>query len=143
MRSEWTIRIGALLLIAGAWLYFGWQAALLLVSFGSFVLMMQFSRTLRTLRNASRSAVGRVDSAVMLNARLRKGMRLLAILRLTGSLGRAVTLANEAVKGPVVESFQWRDAGGVTVDIELVDGRCQRWTLQRPPDLNVVDDDAG
>ncbi len=133
MRSDWFIRIGAVFLIAGVWLSFGWQAALLLVSFGSFVLLMQFSRAVRLLRDASNAPLGHVASAVMLNASLRKGMRLPAILRLTGSLGKAVVLADETAKGPVVESFCWRDEGGVSVDVELVDGRCQRWTLQRPP----------
>lgn len=134
MRSEWLIRVGALVLIAGTWLYFGWQAALLVVSFGSFMLLLQFSRALRLLRDASHAPVGRVGSAVMLNAKLRKGMRLPDILRLTGSLGQAVKVADEPAKGPVVESFRWRDEGDSSVEVELVDGRCQRWTLTRPPE---------
>ncbi len=142
MRQEWMIRIGALIAIVVVWLRFGWQAALLLFSFGAFLLMLQFSRTLRALRDASGSPVGHVGSAVMLNSKLRKGMRLSAILGLTGSLGTAVKLADETVKGPVVESFRWRDAGAVSVDVELVDGRVERWSLERPPEVDGADDAA-
>ncbi len=144
MRSERLIWIGSLAVIAVAWLRFGWQAVLLLVSVGVFVLLLQFSRTLRLLRVAGQAPVGHVASAVMLNARLRTGMRLHAILRLTRSLGQALKFADETAKGPVVESFRWTDAGGVSVEVELVDGRCQRWSLHRPPEADgAVNENTG
>ncbi len=129
---NWAFAVAA---IGAAWLRFGWQGALFAISAGCFVLLLQFNRTMRTLRAAGQAPIGHVASAVMLNARLREGMRLPAILGLTRSLGEAVKPVDNKAPGPVVETLRWRDAGGVSVDVELVDGRCQRWTLKRPPDV--------
>ena len=127
----WVLAAGA---IGAAWLRFGWQGALFAVSAGFFVLLLQFNRTMRTLRDAGQAPIGQVGSAVMLNSRLRKGMQLPAILGLTRSLGEPVNPADATAPGPVRETFRWRDAGGVMVDVELVDGRCHSWSLKRPPD---------
>ena len=42
------------------------------------------------MRNAGSAPVGHVDSAVMLNAKLREGLQMLQVLALTKSLGRRV-----------------------------------------------------
>ena len=62
----------------------------------------------------------------MLHAKLRQGMRLLEILPLTRSLGLKVA--------EVPETFEWKDDSGDCVRIELVDGRCARWRLERRAD---------
>jgi len=88
-----------------------------------FWLLLQFSRALRVLRRAGKAPVGHVDSAVMLHARLQRGQRLPQILALTRSLG------HKRDDGP--EVFEWRDAGGDAVRVELVGGKLARWELQR------------
>jgi len=59
----------------------------------------------------------------MLHARLQRGQRLPQILALTRSLG--------IKRDDDPEVFEWRDAGGDAVRIELVDGKVTRWELRR------------
>jgi hypothetical protein len=113
--------------VALAWLQWGWQGPVLALTMIVFWLLLQFSRALRAMRLAAQAPVGRVPSAVMLHAKLRRGRRLLDILPLTGSLGEKV--ANDP------ETFVWRDASGASVRVELVRGRCVCWRLERPADV--------
>jgi hypothetical protein len=114
------LALGAL---AAGWLAYGWQGVVLAVTVIVFWLLLQFSRTLRVLRGAANSPVGHVANAVMLNARMRQGLRLPAVIALTGSLGQKVA--------DTPETFAWRDAAGDEVRCEFVDGRCSRWQLSR------------
>ena len=109
--------------VAVGWFGYGWPGVLLAVSAVVFWLLLQFSRVLRVMRQAAGRPVGAIDNAVMLHARLQPGMRLLQILPLTRSLG--VKVADEP------ETFVWTDAGGDRVRIELRDGRCTAFALER------------
>lgn len=114
----------AVLAIAVGYAQYGWRGVVLGVTIVAFWLLLQFSKAMRVMRGAAQAPVGRVDSAVMLHSKLREGLRLLEILPLTRSLGRKV--ADDP------ETFEWTDASGATVRVELVGGRCKRWTLSRP-----------
>ena len=116
----WTLAAAAL---AVGWLSYGWRGVVLALTVIVFWLLLQFSRTLRLLRSAGQAPLGHVDSALMLQSRLRAGMRLPAVIGLTRSLGRKVH------EEP--ETFAWRDTGGDEVEIEFIGGRCTRWTLRR------------
>jgi hypothetical protein len=105
------------------WTY-GWRGVAMAVTAAVFWLLLQFSRALRVLRAAGQAPVGRVDSAVMLHAKLRKGMRLMDIIPLTRSLGRKLA------ENP--ETYEWRDASDATVRVELRGGRVTDWRLERP-----------
>ncbi|HEU5295522.1 MAG TPA: hypothetical protein VFU71_12105 [Burkholderiaceae bacterium] len=109
-------------LAMGYWQW-GWPGVVLAVTLIVFWLLLQFSRALRVLRKAGRAPVGHIDNAVMLHARLQHGQRLPQILALTKSLG--VKCDDDP------EVFEWRDAGGDAVRIELVEGKLTRWELQR------------
>ena len=113
----------AALAVAIGYLQWGWPGVVLAVTMIVFWLLLQFSRALRVLRRAGQAPVGHVDSAVMLHARLQHGQRLPQILALTRSLG------HKRGEGP--EVFEWRDAGGDAVRIELVGGKLTRWELRR------------
>ena len=104
--------------------FWGWRGVVLAVSVVVFWLLLQFTRALRVLRSAGQAPVGHVESAVMLQARLHEGMRLMQILPLTRSIGQKV--ADDP------ETYLWTDASGASVRVELRDGRCVGWTLQRP-----------
>jgi hypothetical protein len=117
----WALASGA---IFAGWFGYGWRGLVLALTVIVFWLLLQFSRTLRVLRAAGRRPVGHVDSAVMLHAQLRRGMRLIELLSLTRSLGRKV--------GDQPEAFAWRDDGQVELQAEFVDGRLQSWRLRRP-----------
>lgn len=118
----------ALLAVVLGQVGYGWKGVLLAVTVIAFWLVLQFSRSLRVLREASGRPVGSVDNAVMLQARLHRGMRLPQILKLTRSLGRA---EQAATADKALERFSWGDAAGDRVRVLLRDGRLAEWTLQR------------
>lgn len=110
-------------LVLGGVLY-GWKGVILALTAVVFWLLMQFTRLMRVMRMAGSSPVGHVDSAVMLNAKLKPGMKLVDVLPLTLSLGRKTADAPE--------TYVWTDQGGVSVEVVLEGGRVARWNLQRP-----------
>lgn len=118
----WALALAALM---AGYVGYGWPGVALAVSVVVFWLLMQFSRALRAMRNAAGKPVGHVDSAVMLHARLRTGMRMMDVINLTRSLGRKVA--------DHPESYTWTDASGALVRLEFDAGRCRSWVLERPP----------
>ena len=102
---------------------FGWQGVLFAVSMAVFFLLAQFGRALRTLRAAGTRPLGHVDSAVMLNARIKRGMSMLQMVTLTGSLGRQTS------KDP--DQWTWADPGGAAVVLTFVRGKIRQWELTR------------
>lgn len=113
----------AALALAVGYFSYGWPGVLLGLTVVVFWLLLQFSRVMRAMRQASSRPVGLIDNAVMLNAKLAKGMRLIEILPLTKSLG--TKLSDQP------ETFGWLDAGGDSVELELVGGRLNTWRLKR------------
>ena len=115
------------LLLVAAWQGYGIKGIALGVTLIVFWLILQFNRSLRVMRNAGSAPVGHVDSAVMLNAKLREGVQMLQVLALTKSLGRRVDSDREI--------YEWADEGGSKVVVTFTNGRCQRWQLERPADV--------
>lgn len=115
-------------LVLGGVLY-GWKGVILALTAVVFWLLMQFTRLMRVMRMATSSPVGHVDSAVMLNAKLKPGMKLVDVLPLTLSLGRKTAGAPE--------TYVWTDQGGVSVEVVLEGGRVARWNLQRPAETQA------
>jgi hypothetical protein len=101
----------------------GWRGVVLGLTVIVFWLLLQFSRGLRALREAAGRPVGEVPNALMFNAKLHAGLRLTQILKMTRSLG--TKLAEEP------ETYQWQDAAGDKVRVELKNGAVTAWTLQR------------
>ena len=124
----WALAILAVALGYGQW---GWPGVALAFSVIVFWLLLQFSRALRVMRQATGAPVGHVASAVMLHAKLRAGMTLMEIIPLTRSLGQAAPGEPSSQSG-AMETFTWTDGSGAAVRVELVAGRLRRWELQRP-----------
>jgi hypothetical protein len=116
----WALAVAA---VAVGYAGYGWRGVLLAITVVVFWLLLQFSRALRVMRLAAQAPVGQVPSAVMLHAKLQPGMPLMAIIKLTRSLGRKVR--------DEPETFAWRDESGAEVEIEFAGGRCQVWRLTR------------
>ena len=116
----WGLALAAL--VAG-YVGYGWPGVLLALSVVVFWMLLQFSRALRAMREAAGRPVGRVDNAVMLHARLRTGLRLTDVMKLTRSLGQAVSQDPEV--------FVWTDDAGDRVRVELTAGKVSAWALQR------------
>ena len=117
----WLLAVAALFV---GWQAYAWHGAVLAVTLIVFWLVLQFNRALRVMKNAAHAPVGHVDSAVMFNAKLQRGMTLVQVVAQTKSLGRRV--ATEP------ETWAWGDHGGATVTLVLVTGKLAHWTLDRP-----------
>ena len=118
--------LAAVGLVAGYRAY-GWPGVMLAATVVVFWLLLQFSRALRALREAGAAPVGSLRSAVMLHAKLRKGMTLPQVLAATGSLGEKV----DASPAGTEESWRWRDASGAAVTVRLKRGKVVDWSLVR------------
>ena len=116
----WTL---AVLAIAVGYVGWGWRGVVLGVTVAAFGLLLQFSRTLRVLRNAAGAPVGQIDSALMLHSKLRSGMTLMQVLVLTRSLGTKL--------GDDPERWGWADAGGARLSLEFCAGKLRAWELMR------------
>lgn len=129
----------AMLAVAVGYMGWGWRGVVLAVTVTVFWLLLQFSRALRVMRIAGQRPVGDVDSAVMLHAKLHRGMTLMQVILLTHSLGRQLA-------PPPDERFEWQDAQGDRVQVLLRRGKLAEWELQRAADapaLPVADAPGG
>ena len=115
--------LAALALLAG-WRLYGGPGLALGATLIVFWLVLQFNRSVRVLRRAGGKPVGHVDSAVMLNAKLRARMQMLEVLTITRSLGRRLDAAGDV--------YAWADAGGSEIVVTFRNGRCRSWVLNRP-----------
>ena len=115
------------LLIAGAYRAYGWPGVALITGAIVLYLLLHFNRTMTVLRRAADRPIGSVASAVMLNAKLRKGVNLLHVMAMTRSLGEL-----RSPKDEQPEIFRWSDAGGSYVDAEFHGGKLRSWSLTRP-----------
>ena len=105
----------------------GW-ASVALVGGGLLMwMLLHFTRLITVLMRAADRPKGYVDSAVMLNAKLRTGVNLLHVMALTRSLGE-----QRSEPGADPEVFSWADSGGSEVTCTFVNGRLKQWALQRP-----------
>lgn len=113
----------AVIAIAIGYVQYGWPGVAMAVTVVVFWLLLQFSRALRVMRTAAGRPVGHVENAVMLNAKLRKGMALSQVVMLTRSLGRQESADPEV--------WTWQDAAGDSVKLEWQGGKLVSWQLHR------------
>ena len=105
----------------------GWPAVAA-VSGGLFMwLLLHFTRLMTVLKRAAHRPIGHVDSAVMLNARLKPGVTLMHVIAMTRSLGERLS-----EEGADPELYRWTDNGQSTVEAEFQHGQLVRWQLARP-----------
>ena len=127
----WKKRILAILsaaaLGAGAWRAGGWPGLALLGSGLLLWLMLYYTRIMTIMKRAADRPIGYVGSAVMLNAKLKRGQPLLTVLALTRALGQRLS-----GEGAEPEVYRWRDPGESHVTAEFEGGRLARWQRERP-----------
>ena len=120
-----------LALLAGAALAYrsyGWAGVAAVVSVLVFGLLLHFSRMMQVLKRATGRPIGYVDSAVMLNAKLKPGATLLHVIAMTRSLG-----ALQSVTGEQPEVFSWTDGSQSCVTCTFAGGKLTQHALFRPP----------
>ena len=125
--QRYWVPIGTVGLTAWAWQSWGWMGIAMVVTGGVTWILLHFTRMLTVLKRASNRPMGHVASAVMLNAKLKKGVSLMHVIAMTRSLGSL-----QSPKDEQPEIFTWTDAGQSTVTCTFVGGKLSDWTLQRP-----------
>lgn len=126
------VPVAGIALIAFAYKTNGWAGVALIV--GGIVMwgLLHFTRMTQVLSRASKRPVGFVDSAVMLNAKLKAGVPLLHVLALTRALG-----ALQSPKDTQPELFRWTDGSDSFVDCEFLNGKLVKWALVRPTQIDA------
>ena len=125
--QKWLLPLGSLILVMLAYRSYGWTGVAGVVGALVMWMLVDFTRMMKILRLAAKRPIGFVDSAVMFNARLRKGESLVRVISRTYSLGQAQT-----PEGQDPETFRWTDASGSYVDCTFVAGKLAAWVLTRP-----------
>lgn len=110
-----------------AWQSYGWKGVVVVVSVLVFGILLHFSRMMQVLKRAAHRPMGYVESAVMLNAKLKPGATLLHVVAMTRTLGLL-----KSIKGEQPEVFEWKDGSESTVTCTFVGGKLAHHELLRP-----------
>lgn len=124
-------KIITLVLIAAAFVaaytYYKWSGVAIVASGLVTWALLHFSRLMQILKRAADRPIGYVGSAVMLNAKLKKGVSLMHVVAMTKALGE---LLSEKDIQP--ELFRWTDGTQSQVTCTFLGGKLQSWVLFRP-----------
>lgn len=121
------VPLGSVLLAAAGYRAWGWGGVAFAVGGLMLWLLLHYSRLMHVLKRAAERPIGYLDSAVMLNAKLKTGLNLLHVMALTRALGEQISPRDSQP-----ELFRWTDASDTAVICEFQDGRLARWELKRP-----------
>ncbi|MEY4100175.1 MAG: hypothetical protein RL300_1346 [Pseudomonadota bacterium] len=125
--QKFLVPLTSIVLVVGAYYYYHWQGVALAVSALVMWALLHFNRIVKVLHGASSRPIGYVSSAVMLNARLSRGVNLMHVIAMTKSLGELVSPAETQP-----EVYRWTDATQSHVTAEFMDGKLKKWELWRP-----------
>ena len=121
------VPVGAIVLLGLAWRSGGWGGVALAGGVIVMFLLLHFNRVMQVLKRAADRPIGYVASAVMLNAKLKKGATLMHVIAMTRALGEL-----RSPKDEQPELYRWTDTGGSYVDAVFNSGKLQSWALTRP-----------
>lgn len=121
------IPLGVVALLLAGYAAWGWPGVALVGGGVLLWLLLHFTRVMHVLKRAADRPIGYVDSAVMLQAKLKPGLTLLEVLALTRALGEPLHAGDTQP-----ERYRWRDPSDATVTCEFLHGRLQRWDFRRP-----------
>ncbi len=114
--------------IYGWWAH-GWLGLMLAVCAAAGWIWLQFRQQQRLLQQASEKPAGRVDSVVMMQARLAHGMEMAEVVALAGSLGH---------KYSAMDEWQWTDPAGNDIVVTFRRGVVVRWAVaHQEPDASA------
>jgi hypothetical protein len=113
--------------VAVAWQSAGWAGVAMAAGGIVMWMLLHFTRMMKVLQRASNRPVGYVDSAVMLNAKLRPKVSLLHVLAMTRALGEQLSPKEEQP-----EVYRWTDGTASHVTCTFLHGKLVTWELVRP-----------
>ena len=119
---------GAVALGALSWRAGGWQGIAVMASALLLWFLLYYTRLIQVMKRAADRPIGYVDSAVMLNAKLKPGVTLLHVVAMTRALGELRSVADVQP-----ETYRWTDSTDSHVTADFKDGRLVQWVLYRPP----------
>ena len=117
---------GAALLVLAHQKY-GWAGVAVVTGGLVMWLLLHVTRLMTVFKRASGRPIGHVDSAVMLNAKLKPGVTLMHVIAMTRALGKLQT-----VKDVQPEVFRWTDGTDSHVTCTFVGGKLAHHELFRP-----------
>ena len=106
---------------------YGWPGIAVVVTFLVFGILLHFTRLMTILKRAANRPIGHVDSAVMLNAKLKPGATLMHVVAMTRALGLL-----KSAKDAQPEVFEWKDGTDSVVTCTFVNGKLAHHVLVRP-----------
>jgi len=121
------VPVAAVGLTAWSWQTWGWMGVAMVVTGGVMWVLLYFTRLVHIMKRAADRPIGYVDSAVMLNAKLKTGVSLMHVVAMTRALGQL-----ETEKDAQPEVFSWKDNSNSVVRCTFVAGKLVDWTLERP-----------
>jgi hypothetical protein len=110
-----------------AYWFYGWAGVAAVVTVLVMWALLHFNRMIQVLKRAANRPIGYVDSAVMLNAKLKPGMTLLHVVAMTKSLG-----ALQSPKDSQPEVYRWTDGTASHVTATFDGGKLVQHALFRP-----------
>ena len=116
-----------------SYLYSGWPGVAVVSGALLMWLLLHFNRMMQVLKRAANRPIGYVDSAVMLNAKLKPKATLMHVVAMTRSLGEL-----RSPKDTQPEVFRWTDSGGSWVDCTFAGGKLAGHALTRPADESAA-----
>ena len=125
-------------MIVLAYIFNGWAGVAVVVSVLVMWMLLHFTRMMQVLKRAMGRPIGYVDSAVMLNAKLKPKATLLHVVAMTRALGEL-----RSPKDTQPEVFRWTDGSESYVDCTFVSGKLVGHSLTRPTDSSIDSDDSG
>lgn len=137
MLSRIGIPLLGVLLVAFAYVAYGWGGVAAAAGALVMWMLLHFTRMLAVMRRAAGRPIGYVASAVMLNAKLQSGMTLLHVVAMTRAFGKLLS-----EKGQQPEVFRWTDNGASHVTCEFAAGKLAKWEMVRPPEAPEALDSA-
>ncbi|MDP3796926.1 MAG: glycerate kinase [Polaromonas sp.] len=131
------VPVAGVAVVVLAYRFYGWAGVAAAATALVMWVLLHFTRMMQVLKRAANRPIGYVESAVMLNAKLRPGMTLLHVIAMTRSLGQL-----KSVKDEQPEVFRWTDGSQSHVTCTFVGGKLAHHELFRPalPDSPPVQD---
>ena len=123
--------LAILVFTVGAWQAFEWAGIALAAGGVVMWILLHFTRMVTILKKAADRPIGHVASAVMLNAKLKKGVNLMHVIAMTRSLGQLLT-----EKDAQPEIYTWTDSSDSVVTCTFVGGKLIEWALVRPEQVS-------
>jgi hypothetical protein len=136
--QKYVIPVAVVALLVVAYLTNGGAGVAVVASVLVMWMLLHFTRMMQVLKRATGRPVGYVDSAVMLNAKLKPKVSLMHVLAMTRALGEL-----RSPKGVQPEIFRWTDGSDSYVECIFVNGKLASYSLIRPAERSGDSDDSG